>query len=589
MKKNLYSLLIALGAILLWAACSDENSVRISGATEDPNMITADTSTYVLCHRSLAKSSGNDKSDECRWSAEMWSRESGYRVRTGFDNGTNTSGIWFWALNGANEREAHVDWPGKATADYDSMALADVIDKCGGSLCGTAYFDDMTLIYTRSEYWPRSSVSFEFSFAGKDSSGNFESVDASEMQGICIEYIGKGMKMELVLGEDSLKGWRESWTHAVNMPDYEVVDPDVNSKGYEICFPWSSFIRYAPMTRDVVPYLQGLRISIGTDRSAYFSSYFDIIGLGEYVHSGSNEGTIRPVKRECEVESVMDYFCDCSYSDERSAYEAKNQARAYFKGLLRRTIWDSSVVIPHAAEYCLNDVLMQVLNEEKIDTVFSWERPCDNQLPKTLTCVGGTVSESVEFSEVRAEYEQRLRYDFEREKIVVDSVVAQCLLRRDTLGSGDEIPDTCQVNENLWFEAVEDLDYAGDAIHEATEEFFDRMDSLNSFDSLDAAVRYCVNSCIEDRDTYGDKFLTSHFFAPVEEHQRLVKSYRCQSGKEYYTDEYKAFLQEMGIEDDTDSVLVYSVVKKLYQHKADSVLENCLRVYAECVENNCDE
>lgn len=588
MKKKVYSAFV-LGMLLLWAACSEKGTSPISGSTEDPNMITADTSSYVQCRLSLAKRSSDAEQEECVWFGEMWNRESGYRVHTGFDNGTNTSGIWTWSLDGADGRGVQLDWPETVSADFDSMALAEVIDGCAGSICGTVTFEDMKLIYPRREYWPLSRFTLEFSFGGKDSSGNFEIVDAREMQGLCIEYIGKGLEMELVVGEDSLEGWRESWTKAVVLPDYEVAEPRANQKGNELCFPWSSFVKYAPRVREIIPYLQGIRITINTERTASFSTYFDIIGLGEFTGHEKDVDKSRPVKGSCEVTSVKEYFCDCSYSEERSEYEGKVKARSYFEGLLRRTAWDTTVLKPLAAEDCLNDFYYRMRFEDTIVSVASWERPCDNPLPKTYICAEGSESESVEFAEMYAEYEKMLQTDFEKEKRIVDSIVVQCLSLRDTLGNGELIPDTCRFEEDLWRRSIAYLNYVEDAAREATAEFFDRMDSIASLDSLDEPTRMCVDEFRED-NPYGDEFLTRNGFTFEQgEDQALVKSMRCQSGKVYYTDEYKEFLQELGIEDDTDSLQVYAAAKKVYRYKGEIALENCKKMIVGRCEGNCDE
>ncbi len=125
--KKLYSL-FALGA-LLFAACSD-NASQISGSTSVPNMgNNLMPKSPVLCSVMGVTDSLEAIEKGCIWSPEMWSRTSGYRVRTGFDNGTNTSGIWTWHVEQGYYNSVSIDWPGTATAEYDSMALADVIDK----------------------------------------------------------------------------------------------------------------------------------------------------------------------------------------------------------------------------------------------------------------------------------------------------------------------------------------------------------------------------------------------------------------------------------------------------------------------------
>ena len=92
--KKLYSL-FALVA-LLFAACS-ENASSISGSTSVPNMGNNLTpESPVLCSTIGVTDSLEAIEKGCIWSPDMWNRTSGYRVRTGYDNGTNTSGIWTW-------------------------------------------------------------------------------------------------------------------------------------------------------------------------------------------------------------------------------------------------------------------------------------------------------------------------------------------------------------------------------------------------------------------------------------------------------------------------------------------------------------
>ena len=141
MNNKIYSL-IALGT-LLFAACSD-NASPVSGSTSIPNMgnnLNVPQSP-VLCSVIGVTDSLEALEKGCIWSPEMWGPTTGYRVRTGYDNGTNTSGIW--TVGTVPAENAYVDmlWPGNATTEYDSMALADVIDNCGGSLCGKVLFLD---------------------------------------------------------------------------------------------------------------------------------------------------------------------------------------------------------------------------------------------------------------------------------------------------------------------------------------------------------------------------------------------------------------------------------------------------------------
>lgn len=570
MKTNLNAF-IFISALLLWTACSDQSNPS-AGTTELPNM----GAGSVLCSRGNS-SSDSLNANNCYWSAEMWNRTSGYRVHTGFDNGSNTSGIWVWKAEGSNGREARIDWPGNATTDYDSMALADVIDKCHGSLCGTAVFEDMTAKYRNRTFWSESKVSVEFSFAGKNSSGQFDVADGNMMQGLCIEYIGSGMKMELVLGEDSLTGWRESWLVAVELPDFMPTEIGPNQKGKELCYPWNAFVRYAPELGAILPYLQGLRISVNTNDPKKVSAYFDIISLGDYSYFGPIVGDPHPVNSDCEAVSVKDYFCDCSYSDERSVFDGRTKAMSRLLGLLEQTALDTSVFMPNASFECLQNVYRKYF-VDSVQTVSSWERPCDNPLPKKFLCSGGFESDSKEFAQVYAEYETKVNVNYEKEKVFVDSIVAQCLSLRDTMGNGTVISDTCRTEELFFLSDLEEIGAVNDASRDVLNEFYDRMDSLNALETLDDTTKSCAKSYAlartSDYHLYQLDMLDKGLDSLPE-----YKTMRCVSGNVYYTSEYKAFLQRYGIEENMDSLQIYAATKKALLKKADEVFQSCFDSY----------
>ena len=575
MKKSLYSLMV-MGLLLYWTSCSDEGSSPITGTTEEPNMLTADKA--VLCSRVGVNESANAQDSGCFWSAKMWSRNSGNRVRTGFDNGSNSSGIWFWFIDDDTGREVHFDWPGNATADYDSMALADVIDKCYGSLCGTVVFEESPEYSDRRMYYSESRASVEFSFAGKNSSGQFDVVNGNMMQGICIEYIGAGMKMELVLGEDSLSGWRSSWLVAVDLPDYMPTDVGPNQKGRELCYPWNAFVRYAPELGYILPVLQGLRISVKTKDPKKVSSYFDIISLGDYSYFGPIVSEPHPIKSDCEAVSVKDYFCDCSYSDERSEFDGMTNAKSHLLNRLEQTALKPDVFMPRAAFECMQDVYRMYFIDS-VETVSSWERPCDNPLPKTFVCAGGSESESMEFSEMNAEYMNKVQLNFEKEKANLDSVFEQCALLRDTLGSGEILPDSCRVEDLFFLSDLEEIGAVHDATKEVMDAFYDRMDSLNALENLDDTTKSCAKSFALGR-TLEYRLYQLNMLGEGLDSVPKYKTMRCVSGKVYQTSEYKAFLQRYGIEDNMDSLQIYTAAKKAFSQKADEAFQSCFDLYA---------
>ena len=569
MNKSLYNLVVA-GSLLFWASCSDEKGSPISGSTEVPNM-----SNSIVCSRVTANEADMQQTG-CYWTAEMWNRNSGYRVRTGLDNGTNTSGIWTWSVLREND---HVDWPGNATAAYDSMALADVIDKCGGSLCGTAVFGTDDSNYRLSGF---GDVSLEFAFAGKNASGNFDVADVGESQGICIEYFGENLKMELIVDENA-----ESSPRAIALPDYKKTNDLADKKGYELCLPWNAFVAISSKLDQFISHLQGLRIKVVENMEP--ESYFEIISLGRYSYSNFAADLAHPVSNGCNVASVKSYFCDCSYSEERREYEALLKTKSYLNEKIHQKLNASSDVIPVAVEKCLKELNTYDYDDYIYETKkpltnasLIWERPCENPLPQTFICADGSESESQEFSEMFASFENLVNVDFQEQKIIADSLFAQCLTLHDSLSDARIIPDSCRVDESFVERSVSSLNYARDAILESFNALSDSLTTLNSVSTLDDSTRYCVNAFIAQVNTVKDsaqplislKDMVPPIMLPQNK-QIIVKTMTCSSGNSYYTDEYKEYLQELGVQDETDSIQVYNAVKRAYPHEVQKAFESC--------------
>ena len=100
--------------------------------------------------------------------------------------------------------------------------------------------------------------------------------------------------------------------------------------------------------------------------------------------------------------------------------------------------------------------------------------------------------------------------------------------------------------------------------------------------SLDDSIKTCANAFI----TYGNMakdslrpFVSlSGMMPPImlpQNKQFIIKTMTCGSGNTYYTDEYKEYLQELGIQDETDSIQVYNAVKRAYPHEVQKAFESC--------------
>jgi len=428
--KKLFSL-FALGA-LLFAACS-ENASEISGSTSVPNMGNdLIPQSPVLCSVLGVTDSLKAVEKGCVWSPEMWSRTSGYRVRTGFDNGTNTSGIWTWYTEDGIDNNAKFEWPGTAMAEYDSMALADVIDKCGGSLCGKVVSVpneikiDSGVTHTVSDGKPY----VEFYFAGKDVFGNIEEVDVSAMQGICVEYSGS-ITVELI-PNDSIAALNKFSSYSVWLPSVKNTDNDSLLKSMEACFSWNQFslqthkypnqntpITVLPPIEEVVAHLKGIRFYVYKD--------FNIISIGRYHLANAPTSNFHPVDETCVPIAVTMTFCECDYLDvDVVSYRAililfhlldmESQAR------------DNSMSFSDLTKECLartHESLIeqeQSTNSEKV--AYS---PCDNPLPEVFMCADGSESESQEFAKIHEESILKAESAGKATIAVADSLFNYCM------------------------------------------------------------------------------------------------------------------------------------------------------------------
>ena len=428
MNNKIYSLM-ALGAILFAAACSD-NVSPISGSTSVPNMdnnLNVPQSP-VLCSVIGVTDSLEALEKGCIWSPEMWGPTSGYRVRTGYDNGTNTSGIW--TVSTYPQENAYIDmvWPGNATTEYDSMALADVIDKCGGSLCGKVLFKGKNSI-PENEYNPNAyrEVYFDFYLAGKNASGEFESVDVRDMGGICVSYSG-GFELQLIT-DDSVAALLGSAKFATNLHGTYSTYSDVS----EVCYSWNNFGFTArgggkigiASVEDVITHVKGIRFVLngnfylGDD----YEAEFKIAGISRYNASRISTNNLHPVRTDCVPVSVEKSFCECEYSDDRISLFTEDSVAIGYHFFSR--IWDALL----SSDSVTNDCLMISLSNLMpfIEKPWIQEKPCDNPLPEYIMCSDSTFSESIEYTEITTEFNNKIESITPDARAIADSLINHCL------------------------------------------------------------------------------------------------------------------------------------------------------------------
>lgn len=417
--RNLYSL-FALGA-LLFAACS-ENASPISGSTSVPNM---GEKSPVLCSVMGVTDSLEAIEKGCIWSPEMWGRTSGYRVRTGFDNGTNTSGIWTWHTEG----NVRFEWPGVATDEYDSMALADVIDKCGGSLCGKVVNEPNEIKDDSAAAHVESSAYVEFYFAGMDSLGNIGEVDARAMNGICVEYSGD-IFVELI-PSDSITNLNKISTFGFRTNSFN--PKNLLSKSEKTCNVFGGFAIYTsgemdwsklvPM-EDVLAHLKGIRFIFNYNEE---NTDFNITSIDWYNLTKIPMTDYHPHIETCEPIYVAWGYCDCEFTTELAVASALSSSVSHF-AQKKIEVESDSIPLSNLSKECLKSTLDSLSILQRIKHAALGSAPCDNPRPQFFACADGTSSVSTEYHEKYAEfYDKIVKPLEEKEFAAADSLFTHCM------------------------------------------------------------------------------------------------------------------------------------------------------------------
>ena len=242
MKRVLYPAFISAFA-LMTLACSESDEPRITGSSDDPNVITA-----IGSSDSQGSSSSNwlgYSSSEpisiilCRGGCAGWnSPYSDLWEVYGNTEIVNTDtlasepwnnvdkgkwAVWTDSVDGGKSR---VIWPVGLGDEWDINSFQPVIDHCAG-ICGHIILDGEELSYDPF-------VEVGFYVAGFDSSGTALPADISNWEGICISYSSTlAPVLALDLGD--------STTHDLLKNDRPLVKLVKSAGGTDTCFHWSDF------------------------------------------------------------------------------------------------------------------------------------------------------------------------------------------------------------------------------------------------------------------------------------------------------------------------------------------------------------
>ena len=211
-------------ACALFLACGDDDSW--SPANQNPEM---SSSSKVTSSSSEDKSSSSEVEDSRSGTFFHWKGgASDYWVNTGLDNGTETSGYWYFFDDHAEGGLSTITWPAKIDVGFLDE-LDPVIDACDG-VCGKFELDVGSL-----DYHPFVGVAFNVAGVkslSRDPFADPDVADASAWGGLCISYTNDvEATLELSTGEP-LYGYDLPY---VTLPRSETGD--------EVCFAWSRFRR----------------------------------------------------------------------------------------------------------------------------------------------------------------------------------------------------------------------------------------------------------------------------------------------------------------------------------------------------------
>ena len=257
MKMNRLKLcLVGACACALLLACSDDDSWTPANPNREKSSLQEDSSNSLkkssssssevedekLSSSSKVKSSSSedvnssssfDTSPTCLVGGGfMWNGAAAeYRVNTGFDNGTETSGFWFSFGDNVDGGLSTITWPLPLGNDYSEEALDPVIDECSG-VCGTFKLDAGTMDYDPF-------VGIAFNIAGTRSEYGDPLVDADVANacgwgGLCITYtVDVDAILELSMGRE-----KDSALVGFDLP-YAKLPKTVTDD--HRCFQWSQF------------------------------------------------------------------------------------------------------------------------------------------------------------------------------------------------------------------------------------------------------------------------------------------------------------------------------------------------------------
>ncbi len=161
--------------------------------------------------------------------------------------------------------------------------------------------------------------------------------------------------------------------------------------------------------------------SVGDD----YEPEFKIVGVSRYNTPRVSTDNLHPVRTDCEPVSVASSFCECDYSDDRVEIM---KGYAVLDSLLSKYPMNGDVYasLSDPVKTCVYNTIQSLspFFNQMMDMTRE-KKPCDNPLPEYIKCTDGSVSESVEYMEVKTEFDDKVATQDAR--AIADSLSNYCL------------------------------------------------------------------------------------------------------------------------------------------------------------------
>jgi hypothetical protein len=195
--------------------------------------------------------------------------DDGSRAITGLDNGTETSGYWYWYEDNGDGGNSRIEWPEELAWD-DWDLFAPIVEECKG-ICGTFTLDQGSL-----DYKPFVGLGFDIAGTETPTAGPATTTDVSAWGGLCIGY-SSTTDIELYLSYGDAKDAAMGY-------DFPSVTMPMSTEGSVECYRWKQFSRGWGMDSHMEELVKGAAsVKFRIQGKSGTTGEFNIMSVSSYV------------------------------------------------------------------------------------------------------------------------------------------------------------------------------------------------------------------------------------------------------------------------------------------------------------------